>query len=113
MGGYPQNFTLFKSVKQFACYAGVVPFQNESGVVIKRAHVSKMASKKLKTALHMAALAAVRTESELKTYYIRKLAEGKNKMCVLNAVRNKILQRIWAVIERETPFLSQKDFRPI
>jgi transposase len=110
---FTQNFTLFKSVKQLACYAGVVPFQNESGVVIRRAHVSKMASKKLKTVLHMAALAAVRTESELKTYYIRKLAEGKNKMCVLNAVRNKILQRIWAVIERETPFISAEDFRPI
>ena len=101
---YTQNFTVFKSVKHLACYAGVVPFQNESGVVIKRARVSKMASKKLKTALHMAALAAVRTKTELKSYYIRKLAEGKNKMCVLNAVRNKILQRVWAVIERQSPF---------
>jgi transposase len=110
---YTQNFTAFKSVKHLACYAGVVPFQNESGIVIKRARVSKMASKKLKSVLHMAALAAVRTKSELKAYYIRKIAEGKNKMCVLNAVRNKILQRIWAVVERQTPFLSNENFRPI
>jgi transposase len=110
---YTQNFTVFKSVKHLACYAGVVPFQNESGIVIKRARVSKMASKKLKSVLHMAALAAVRTKSELKAYYIRKIAEGKNKMCVLNAVRNKILQRIWAVVERQTPFLSNENFRPI
>lgn len=110
---YTQNFTLFKSVKHLACYAGVVPFQNESGTVIKRAKVSKMASIKLKTVLHMAALAAVRTKSELKCYYIRKIADGKNKMSILNAVRNKILQRIWAVIERQTPFLSQEKFRPI
>jgi transposase len=110
---YTQNFTIFKSVKHLACYAGVVPFQNESGTVIKRARVSKMASIKLKTVLHMAALAAVRTKSELKSYYIRKVADGKNKMSILNAVRNKILQRIWAVIERQTPFLSQENFRPI
>lgn len=110
---YTQNFTTFKSVKHLACYAGVVPFQNESGIVTKRARVSKMASKKLKSVLHMAALAAVRTKSELKAYYIRKMAQGKNKMCVLNAVRNKILQRVWAVIERQTPFLSEENFRPI
>jgi hypothetical protein len=28
-------------------------------------------------------------------------------------VRNKILQRIWAVVERQTPFLSNENFRPI
>jgi transposase len=110
---YTQNFTMFKSVKHLACYAGVVPFQNESGTIVKRARVSKMASIALKTVLHMAALAAVRTKSELKSYYIRKIAEGKNKMSILNAVRNKILQRIWAVIERQTPFISQENFRPI
>lgn len=108
-----KDFTGFESVKKLACYAGVVPFQNESGVLIRRARVSKMACKKLKSVLHMAALAAVRTNSELKEYYIRKIAEGKNKMSVLNAVRNKILQRIWAVIERQTPYLSNENFRPI
>src|SRR5574343_631311 len=81
---YTQNFTMFKSVKHLACYAGVVPFQNESGTVIKRARVSKMASIRLKTVLHMAALAAVRTKRELKTYYIRNVADGKNRMSILN-----------------------------
>lgn len=110
---YTQNFTAFKSVKHLACYAGVVPFQNESGTVIKRARVSKMASKKLKSVLHMAALAAVRTKSELREYYIKQVSKGKNKMSALNAVRNKILQRVWAVIQRQTPYLSKEEFRPI
>jgi transposase len=61
----------------------------------------------------LCALGAVRSKSELKTYYIRKVAEGKNKMSVLNAVRNKIVHRIWAVIERQSPFLPQENFRPI
>ena len=110
---YTQNFTLFKSAKHLACYAGVVPFQNESGTIVKRARISKMASQKLKSLLHLAAMSAVRSKSELKTYYIRKVAEGKNKMSVLNAVRNKIVHRIWAVIERQSPFLPQENFRPI
>jgi transposase len=107
------NFTKFKSAKQLACFAGVVPFKNESGTLVKRARVSQMANKSLKVALHMAALAAVRTKSELRTYYIRKLEEGKNKMSILNAVRNKLLQRIWAVIERQSSFLPEEKFRPI
>jgi transposase len=110
---YTQNFTLFKSAKHLACYAGVVPFQNESGTIVKRARVSKMASQKLKSLLHLAAMSAVRSKTELKAYYIRKVAEGKNKMSVLNAVRNKIVPRIWAVIERQSPFLPQENFRPI
>lgn len=110
---YTHNFTLFESAKHLACYAGVVPFQNESGTVVKRARISKMASQKLKSLLHLAAMSAVRSKSELKAYYIRKVAEGKNKMSVLNAVRNKIVQRIWAVIQRQTPFLPQENFRPI
>lgn len=110
---YTQNFTMFESAKHLACYAGVVPFQNESGTVVKRARISKMASQKLKSLLHLAAMSAVRSKSEMKAYYIRKVAEGKNKMSVLNAVRNKIVQRIWAVIQRQTPFLPQENFRPI
>jgi transposase len=110
---YTHNFTLFESAKHLACYAGVVPFQNESGTVVKRPRISKMASQKLKSLLHLAAMSAVRSKSELKAYYIRKVAEGKNKMSVLNAVRNKIVHRIWAVIERQSPFLPQENFRPI
>jgi transposase len=104
------NFTLFSSVKQLACYAGVVPFQNESGTITKRARVSKMATKKLKTILHMAAMGAVRAESEVKEYYINQVKKGKNKMSALNAVRNKILHRVWAVIQRQTPYLPKEEY---
>ena len=30
-------------------------------------------------------------------YYQRKIKEGKNKMSVINAIRNKLIQRIFAV----------------
>jgi transposase len=99
------NFKTFNSAKHLACYAGVVPFQNQSGTIIKRDRVSKMANKTLKKLLHMAAMAAIRFDSEIKAYYIRKVREGKNKMSVLNAVRNKLIHRIMAVITRKTPYV--------
>lgn len=46
----------------------------------------------------MCALSAISNNKELKAYFERKVAEGKNKMCVINAVRNKLLQRVFAVV---------------
>src|SRR5215216_6602284 len=42
-------------------------------------------------------------EGEFKDYYRRKVAEGKNKMSVINAIRNKLVHRIFAVIKRSSP----------
>lgn len=104
------NFRNFSSAKHLACYAGVVPFANESGTIIKKQRISKMADKNLKQLLHMAAMAAIRSNGELKDYYTRKVAEGKNKMSVLNAVRNKLVHRIFAVILRQTPYEKENYF---
>lgn len=100
-----QNFKTFTTAKHLACYAGVAPFPNESGTIIKRAKVSKFANKKLKTIIHMAALACIRTKGDLKDYYIRKVKEGKNKMLVLNNLRNKLINRMFAVIHRNSEYV--------
>ena len=50
-----------------------------------------------------------RKEGELKAYYMRKVEEGKNKMSVINALRAKIVARMFAVIKRNefyTPIYS-------
>ena len=107
---HTNNFRDFTSAKHLACYSGVVPFANESGTIVKKHRVSKMANMKLKTLLHLAAMAAVRTKTELKQYYIRKVMDGKNKMSVINAVRNKLVHRIWAVIQRQTPYIVEQEF---
>lgn len=101
------NFEHFLSARHLACYAGVVPFDNQSGTIVKKARVSKMANLKLKKLLHMSAMAAIRSDAELKSYYIRKVSEGKNRMSVLNAVRNKIVHRVMAVITRQTPYQTE------
>lgn len=109
---FTRNFELFDSPKQLACYCGVAPFMRSSGTSIRgKARVSKLANRTLKRMLHMAAMAAIRSNSELKTYYKRKVAEGKNKMAVINAVRNKLLHRAFAVINRGTEYV-RREFSP-
>jgi len=106
---HTDNFQKFTSANQLACYSGVVPFPNQSGTIFKRERISKQANKKLKKLLHMAAMAAIRFNQELKEYYIRKVKEGKNKMCVINAVRNKLVHRIFSVIKRQTKFVASRE----
>lgn len=46
----------------------------------------------------MAAMSILSTKGELRQYYDRKIDEGKNKMSVLNAIRSKLIHRVFAVI---------------
>jgi len=98
----------FKNItdpRKLACYAGVVPFEYSSGTSIRGKHkVSVYADKSLKTLLHLAAMSAIRLKGDLRDYYQRKVQEGKNKMSALNAVRNKIIHRVFAVIKHQRPY---------
>lgn len=100
-----ESFATINEPRKMACYSGVVPFPNQSGTSIRgKERVSSYADKAIKTVLHLAAMSAIRLKNDLREYYQRKVAEGKNKMSVLNAVRNKIVHRIFAVIKNQTPY---------
>lgn len=99
------DFSRFNSTRAFACHAGIAPFQYSSGSSIRgKNRVSHRANKRLKSLLHLAAMSSIRTKGDLQQYYNRKIQEGKSKMLVLNAVRNKIVSRIFSVIKRGTPY---------
>ena len=101
------NFAAKQSGKQLACYAGVVPFEHSSGTSIKgRNKVHKMANKDLKKMLHLCALTAIKYYPEFKQYFDRKKAEGKNGMLVLNAIRNKLVLRVVAVVNKQQPYVN-------
>jgi transposase len=102
---YTHGFNRLTDSRKLACYSGVAPFVYESGTSIKgKTGVSKFANGELKRILHMAAISSVQHNPELHEYYKRKVEEGKNKMSVINAVRNKLLHRIVAVVKRGTPY---------
>ncbi|MDR2040733.1 MAG: transposase [Tannerella sp.] len=95
------GFRDFDSARKFCCHAGVAPFRYTSGSSIRsRNRVSNRADKSIKALLHMAALSVAtrKTGGVLHEYYLRKVAEGKNKMSVLNAVRAKPVLRMFAVV---------------
>lgn len=106
-----KGFTAFKNWRQFACYSGVVPFEHSSGSSVKgRTRVNHMADKKMKSLLQMCAMTTLKYDPQLKEYYNKKKLEGKNSMLVLNNIRCKLISRVFAVINRETPYINTYKF---
>lgn len=102
-----EGFNIINNPRKMACYCGVVPFDCQSGTSLRnKPRVSLYADKSMKSVLHLAAMSAIRLNNDLRGYYRRKVEEGKNKMAVLNAVRNKIIHRIFAVIKNQTTYVN-------
>jgi len=99
------NFTRFANARKFACFCGTAPFPHDSGTTIKRkARVSHLADKQMKTLLDLSAKSAIQYDKELREYYLKRTESGRSKMSTINVVRNKIVYRMFAVIKRQTPF---------
>jgi len=104
---YTNAFTKFSSWRKFASFVGTAPFPNSSGTSIRgKTKVSNLAYKKIKGLLDLCAKSAIQHNVEMKTYYEKRLGEGKNKMSTINIIRNKILARIFAVANRGTPYVD-------
>lgn len=101
------NFTRFENWRQYSSYAGTAPFEFTSGTSIKRKNkVSPLANKEMKRLLTLGAWTSMRGDRELRQFFERKVAEGKPKLSALNAVKNKLISRIFAVVKRGTPFVK-------
>jgi transposase len=104
-----ENFTRFADHRKFACYCGVAPFTHTSGSSIRgKTRVSHLANKKMKSLLTLAALTAIRYDADLKTKYEQKRKEGKPAMSVINIIRAKLIERIFTVINRQTPYILKQ-----
>lgn len=106
-----KSFTAFSNWRKLACYSGIAPFEYSSGSSIKgRTRVNDIADKKMKSMLSMCALSSKRRDNELHQYYDRKVKEGKNPMSVMNAIRCKVLSRVFATVNRGTPYVDVKKY---
>lgn len=106
-----KGFKAFKNWRKFACYSGVAPFEYSSGSSVRgRTKVNHLADKKMKSLLQMCAMTTIKYDPQLKEYYQKKKEEGKNGMLVLNNIRCKIISRVFAVINRQTPYINTYKF---
>lgn len=108
---HTHNFSRFSNARQFNAYCGMVPYKYESGTSIKgRPRSHGISDQKMKSLLTSSAMNARLYDKEIKMYYERKIAEGKHKMIVLNAIRNKLVTRVFSVVKRQTPYVHLAQF---
>lgn len=101
------NFTSFDSGRKYACYAGIAPFEFSSGTSIRgKTRTSKFGNRSIKTLLNNGANSAIRYDRQIKKYYNRKREQGKDHKVVVNAVCCKLVNRMFAVIKRQTPYVE-------
>ena len=101
-----QNFTCLEDSRKFCCYSGIAPFPNSSGKKTGRSKVSNIANKKMKSLLSNSMATAILHDPDLTKYYKRKIKEGKKPGVVVNAIKNKIIHRVFAVIKRKTSYVK-------
>ncbi len=103
---HTHNYSRFGAWRQFSAYCGLVPYQNSSGTSIRfRPRTHPISDRGMKSLLSMSALSAIRCDPELKAYYNKRVEEGKEKMVVLNIIRNKLVSRVFATVKRGTPYV--------
>lgn len=106
---FTNDFKSFDSPRKYACYIGVAPFPYSSGTSVKgRTRVSKICRIQQKSELSMAARSAIVHDPGLRRYYQRKMKEkggGKDAHgVVLNAVKFKLILRMFAVVRTGEPY---------
>jgi transposase len=101
------NFTGFENGRKYACYSGIAPFEYSSGTSIKgRTKVSQLGNKKMKSLLSNGANSAYKCDPEIRAYYKRKRDEGKDHKLIINAISCKLVNRVFATVKRQTPYVT-------
>jgi transposase len=92
------NFKEINTARKAASYAGVCPFPDSSGKMVKKSRVSHHADKELKTLLYLCSVVAISRNPEYKRYYLRKKQEGKAYYLIMNNVANKLLRMVYSIV---------------
>jgi transposase len=88
----------FPTRERFASYNGTAPIEASSGPT-RRHRLNSRGNRKLNHALHMAALTQVRHDTPGRTYFQRKLTEGKSKKEALRALKRRISDAVWRQLQ--------------
>jgi transposase len=96
---------LYKSARQLAAFAGLVPRLHESGSSIKRkARLSKTGAPRLRKALYFPAIAAIKYNPYIKALSIRLKERGKCPMQIIGAAMRKLVHLAYGVLKSGKPF---------
>ena len=102
------NIKQYKSARQVAAYAGLVPRERQSGSSVRgRTRLSKVGNARLRRALYWPAITALRCSPFFQSWAQGLRERGKCKMSVICAVMRKLIHLAYGVLKSEQPFDPQ------
>jgi transposase len=101
------DITQYKSARQVAAYAGLVPRERQSGTSVRgRTRLSKIGNARLRRALYFPAITALRCSPFFQAWAKGLQERGKSKMSVICAMMRKLVHVAYGVLK------SGKEFDP-
>lgn len=95
--------------KQLAAWAGLDPRPHESGTSVRgRRQISKRGNARVRHALYMPALSAIRRKNAFATYYERIADRSAAKMIAVVATMRKMLTVSWALFRTNASYEAER-----
>lgn len=99
------GFARFERIEQVVAYMGLSPKEKTSGTSIKgRPSLCKIGSARLRKALYMPALSAIKCNPFVRALYQRLTAKSKNGMVIACACMKKLVHIMFGVLKNGKPF---------
>lgn len=103
------GFELIRNKRQLTSYAGLDVKEKQSGTSVKgKPRISKKGNRYLRKAMHLPALAAIRSDERFKAIFARLVSKHGIKMKAAVAVQRKLLEMIFIIYKTNTPY--DKDY---
>jgi transposase len=102
------DITQYRSARQVAAYAGLVPRERQSGSSVRgRTRLSKIGNARLRRALYFPAVTVLRCSPFFQQWAEGLLKRGKGKMSVICAVMRKLVHIAYGVLKTGKQFDPQ------
>jgi transposase len=99
------DVTLMRSAQAAAAYGGLAPCEYRSGTSVRReTHLSKRGNVRLRRALYLPAMTAVRFNPAVKALYDRMIERGRPRMVAIGAAMRKLLMIAYGVLKSRKEF---------
>ena len=102
----------FDKPSKLIAFAGIDSSENQSGNRLSTNNkTSKRGSSYLRHAIYMASLVAISNEPELKTYYDKKISEGKHHFVALAGISRKLLTIIFYILKENRDYIRYDNIK--
>jgi len=100
-----RGFDGFDRIQKVVAYMGLSPKQRDSGTSVKgKPSLCKIGSARMRKALYMPALSAVRSNPFVRALYLRLKEKSKNGMVIACACMKKLVHIMFGVLKNGKPF---------